>query len=431
MCLNIYQDTRELAPVRVIIYGKGGFTTARRIVCCLSIIVSILIFSAFAYAQPFPIFGPNKYLRTTGKPNTYSDTFQACNLGAAYNLVAENGEGGKDRLSSASVTLNGQEIIKEKELNQQVDKIEKTVTLQTENTLNVKLASGPGGFIKLSIQCVSGCLGIEITSPAHGATINKSRVLIQGILSHLSGETGVIVNSIPGQTQGTNFAAMVPLQQGQNSITATATDACGYKVQDTITINTETLQEPIRLTAIPSSGTPTLNVTFEAEPSIQNPVSNYAWDLNGDGTPEQTGPTLSKLTTQYQNSGLYFPKVTITDTEGNTYEETTMINVLSKVEMDALLKGKWEGMKEALGQGKVEKALLYFTQGSKERYRGIFTAISNQLPDIVRNMQEIRLIYMKDGVAKYRIRRIENAGEVTYYIYFEVDENGLWRLRQF
>jgi hypothetical protein len=41
-------------------------------------------------------------------------------------------------------------------------------------------------------------------------------------------------------------------------------------------------------------------------------------------------------------------------------------------------------------------------------------------------MQVIQLIYLKDGVAKYRIKRQEAAGDITYYIYFEQDENGIW-----
>ena len=403
----------------------------KRIVSCLGIIAGVFILSSLASAQSSPLFGPNKYIRTTGKPNTYSDTFQACNAEAAYNLVAENGEGGRDRLSSASITLNGQEIIKEKEFNQQVDKIEKTVTLQTENTLDIKLQSGPGGFIKLSIQCVSGCLGVEITSPANGTTINKSRALIQGLLSHLSGESGIIVNSIMGQTQGTNFAAIVPLQQGQNSITATAADACGYKVQDTITINTETLQEPIRLTAIPSSGIPTLNVTLEAEASLPAPISNYAWDLNGDGTPDQAGPTLSQLTTQYQNPGLYFPKVTITDTQGNTHEEITMVNVLPREEMDNLLGNKWTSMIDALRRGDTKTALTQIATDSQASYKTMFSALSGQLSFILATAREFSLVTITDRVAKYKLLAIEGGKTYSYEVIFIMDDNGLWKIKEF
>lgn len=409
------------------------------IVLMIAIITTNFSLQSLSFAQSSPIFGPNKYIRTTGIPNSYTDSFKA-NSTARYNLIVENGEGGKDRISSASISLNGQEIVKESEFNQRIDKIEKGITLQRENTLNIKLSSGPNGFIKLSIYCVSGCgLEVKITSPATGSVINKSKVIVQGNLSNVSGETGVTIQgsgasgeiSVLSQVNGSSFAGIISLQQGANTITVTATDDSGYKATDTITVQTDTLQEPIRLTAIPSSGIPTLTVTLEAEANISNSISNYQWDLNGDGIIDQQGGGLSKITASYQYSGLYFPKVTVTDTQGNTYTETAIVNVLSKEEMDALLKGKWEGMRGKLATGDVEGAVGYFADGSKERYQGIFTALKDKISNIAGEMREIQLIYLKNNIAKYRIRRLENAGEITYYIYFELDKNGLWKIKEY
>ena len=46
-------------------------------------------------------------------------------------------------------------------------------------------------------------------------------------------------------------------------------------------------------------------------------------------------------------------------------------------------------------------------------------------------MQSIEMIYIEDRVAEYRIKKIEDVGEVTYYIYFVLDESGLWKIQQF
>ncbi len=400
----------------------------RKPVLMLALVI-LIVLPNFTHAQV--IYGPTKFHRSIQVPNIYTDGFEVCNIGATYRLIVENGEAGTNRLSSASLYLNGKEVIKEWELNQRLERIEKEVSLKSQNTLQIKLQSGPDGFIRVSIQCVSGCLEVKIDSPPNGDSINKSRALIKGTLINAHGEVGVKVNGIFAQTHGTGFAALVPIHVGKNTITATATDPCGFKAADTITINTETIQDPIRLIVIPSSGIPTLNVAFEVEAYLNNPISSYSWDLNGDGIPEQTGEDLSNVTAQYQDVGIYFPKVTIKDTQGNTFEETTIVNVLSIEEMDALLKGKWEGMKDALEKKNIEKAISYFSPGSKERYKGIFTALFDKLPTIASKMQEIQLIYIKDGMAKYRIRRVEDTGEVTYYIYFELDENGLWKIRQF
>ena len=98
------------------------------------------------------------------------------------------------------------------------------------------------------------------------------------------------VNGALAEVQGSDFAVIVPLQIGQNTITATATKPDGLQGQAQITINTETQQEFIRLTATPMSSvldqTGFLKVTFEAEVYSVNPVSSYSWDFDGDGTSE-------------------------------------------------------------------------------------------------------------------------------------------------
>jgi len=38
---------------------------------------------------------------------------------------------------------------------------------------------------------------------------------------------------------------------------------------------------------------------------------------------------------------------------------------------------------------------------------------------------------MRNRVSEYRIKRTETVGDVTYYIYFLRDEQGLWRILQF
>src|SRR3990172_7283543 len=361
----------------------------------LSLIISIsvvIIFQSSVHAQSPSLFGPNKYTRTTGAPNTYQDIFQACKTGAIYNLIVENGEEGKDRLSSASLSLNGQEIVREDEFNQEIDKIEKTIYLQQKNTLNIKLASGPSGFIKVSVYCVANCLEIKITSPATGSAINKSKTIIKGSLHNAFGETGVTIQSsgasgqVSGlaQTQASNFAGSTPLQTGTNTIIATATDACGYQVTDAITINTETREEPVRLTATPTSGIPnattgTFETTLEAEVNIENPISKYSWDINGDGTPEQEGSRLTK--------------------------------------------------------GEIEKALRYFAEDSKEKYRTIYNIIDSNAPGgisvVAMELPVPALIEIINNVATHVISRAEDGRQMEYTLYFVLDNSGIWKILEY
>jgi len=303
------------------------------------------------------------------------------------------------------------------------------------HTLTTRAADQAGNQGETSITIVVvEAIRIEITSPTNGSTTNKSTGIVQGKIYNETGEVGVVVNGILAEVQGGNFAVIVPLQIGQNIIIATATGPDGIQGQASITINTETQEEFISLTAIPTSGTldqiGILNVTFEAQVSLVNPVSSYSWDFNGDGTPELVGAEAS-VTAQYQYPGLYFPKVSVTDTQGSVYTETTIVHVLSREEMNALLKSKWEAMEGALGQGNIDEALNYFITDSREEYREIFEVLAPQLPALVSAMREINMVEIKGNLAEYYIKRFQKGVDISYFIYFMRDENGVWRISSF
>jgi len=301
-------------------------------------------------------------------------------------------------------------------------------------TVTARAIDRVGNQAEASIALSVSAFRIEIISPVNGATINKSRTIVYGKMYEQTGETGVVVNGVLAEVQGGDFAVIVPLQIGQNIITATATRPDGIQGQAQITINIETQEEFIRLTATPTSGildqTGILNVTFEAEAYLVNPVSSYSWDFNGDGTPETTG-TEATVIAQYQFPGIYFPRVTVTDNQGNTFTETTLVSILSREELDALLRAKWEGMKGALSQGNITEALNYFVNDSREEYREIFELLAPQLPGLVSTMREINMVEIKGNMAEYYIKRFQRGVDISYFIYFIKDENGIWRISSF
>jgi len=281
---------------------------------------------------------------------------------------------------------------------------------------------------------VSERFTIEITSPSNEKPINKSMTIIKGKIHGQTGEVGVILNGLLAEVQGNDFAVIVPLQIGQNILSATATTADGFQVQASIVINTESQQEFVRLTATPASSildqAGILNVTFEAEAFLENPVSSYSWNFYGDGTPEITG-TEATVIARYQYPGIYLPSVTVTDSQGNVYTETTLVNVLSREEIDALLRKKWEDMKGALSQGNINEALNYFIKDSGEEYREIFELLAPQLPALVSAMREINMVEIIGNMAEYYIKRFQRGVDISYFIYFIRDENGIWRISSF
>lgn len=108
-----------------------------------------------ATAAEVAAFGEKHFVRTTGAPNVYTETFAAWPSTAQLRISngsAEQGQGKSDRVSSARITLNGVELFDPADFKQQEHLMETEVTLLAQNTLVVELASIPDSFLNLLIS---------------------------------------------------------------------------------------------------------------------------------------------------------------------------------------------------------------------------------------------------------------------------------------
>ncbi len=140
-------------------------------------------------------FGPKQYTRHTGAPQVFHETFQHCGTQACQIVITNGNANGSDRISSASVYLNGALIAGPNAFNQQVATIVKPVSLDAVNHLTIMLASKPGSFITVEVECAA--------SPA---------VLGAGFAgATLSGST--LFSAVPIMNTGTGAAQNVQLSQ--------------------------------------------------------------------------------------------------------------------------------------------------------------------------------------------------------------------------
>jgi hypothetical protein len=112
-------------------------------------------FSFVSLGDTFAVFGPEDFIRGTGKPVAQTRTFSVFNPQCAATLRIDNGglHGQYARVSSAVITLNGVQVVGPSDFNQNVAVIEKPVTLASDNELVVELRSKPGSGITLQIPC--------------------------------------------------------------------------------------------------------------------------------------------------------------------------------------------------------------------------------------------------------------------------------------
>jgi hypothetical protein len=104
-------------------------------------------------AETTPVFGPKQYTRTTGKPQTFTETFEHCGTASCQIVVTNGNADGTDRVSSASIYLNSNQIVSPWNFNQQVDEIVRPVVLADQNQLMIRIASKPGSFLIVDVQC--------------------------------------------------------------------------------------------------------------------------------------------------------------------------------------------------------------------------------------------------------------------------------------
>nr|MBL0731832.1 hypothetical protein [Desulfobacterales bacterium] len=99
-------------------------------------------------------FGPKQYVRTTGAPNIYNDTFTA-RPGEAR-LIIKNGLPGektkKDkRIRSGVVSLNGIVLFTHDDFKHQTYILDTTITLKESNELRIELESIPTHYLSIEI----------------------------------------------------------------------------------------------------------------------------------------------------------------------------------------------------------------------------------------------------------------------------------------
>ena len=314
---------------------------------------------------------------------------------------------------------------------------ELTATVPVGATVGPIIVTTPSGFVAtLGSFSVLAPLTLTITSPTDGATINDTSVQVRGTVSGTTGEIGVLVNGFPATVNTGQWVVEVPLVVGANTLEARAIDALGSASLLRITVTASQVSPPsLLLFAAPESGIAPLTTTWQVRNQSGRPLVQYELDLTGTGNFGSPVSTFDGTQTAYATPGLFHPVLRVKDDQGAIYTATATVSVLSRDQLDATLQTKWAGMKAALGQKDVEGALAFFAPMDRERYRTIFSAMQNDLPQIAQDLANIQLIYLIENRAKYRLRRTEVYGgqqvTLTYYVYFIQDLSGAWRIEGF
>jgi hypothetical protein len=274
-----------------------------------------------------------------------------------------------------------------------------------------------------------------ITYPSNGATINRRDIMVKGtVINNIGNETGVTVNGMVAMVFANEFAVnRVSLTEGSNTLTATATDAIGNTETASITLISAPGEHYIDMTASLESGLSPLETPLTLDSSLD--LTKASVTYVGPAEVEFLSVTSKEYRIRILTEGIYYFTANITDPQGTSYQDNIALKALAKAEIDTLLRSKWDGMKAALYNKDIPGSMNFIHSLSKETYQQAFNVIIDDLPQIVSDMRDIEMIYLSDGVAKYRINRVHDIDgtlqTITYYIYFTRDSDGLWKIERF
>lgn len=211
--------------VSLTVSGSAGATAAIRV---------LEVASPMIY-----VYGPATFVRETGIPEGETVHFSFGGAGGApYRMCILNGlSDGTLRASSATIILNGQTIVTQSDLNQQVGTLSRDVALvQGDNVMSVTIASKPSSRVTMCVTATDITPPtLTIDAPAPNAITRDATTAVSGTVTDQTA-TKVTVNGGVTVRSGSAYSATASLVEGSNTILVRAVDAAGNATDSTRTI---------------------------------------------------------------------------------------------------------------------------------------------------------------------------------------------------
>jgi RHS repeat-associated protein len=139
-------------------------------------------------AETFTVYGPQRFTRNNGAPLNVVQSFSIpADAVAPFNIFVDNGApSGSNRVSTATIKLNGNTLYKSNDFNQNVPSLTQAVTLAATNTLEVKLGSAVGSYLTISFTGtrIANQPTLDSVTPARTTQGQTLNVTLRGTNTH-------------------------------------------------------------------------------------------------------------------------------------------------------------------------------------------------------------------------------------------------------
>ncbi len=275
-------------------------------------------------------------------------------------------------------------------------------------------------------------LSISITSPKNEDTIHGPAAMVQGTIANPSeNEVGIVVDGITALVDGNQFAANhIPLEEGENVITAVATDIDGNTAEASVSIHAVIDENSLGIAVDPEIGVSPFAATLTVDATYPV-VDPYVWGMGPGDVVISEGEEVNRFNVRLTSPGIYFLMAEAADDQGDVHTASVSVQVLSEAELDAMLQPKWNDMKSALTDGDVGEAVKFFSGASRPMYEQRFTALSSVLDQVAGDMGPIALVEADGNRAVYDLTTVRDGKIYSYQVVFIREEDGIWRIYNF
>ncbi|MFC1714359.1 Ig-like domain-containing protein, partial [Candidatus Poribacteria bacterium] len=314
------------------------------------------------WAGESAVFGPEDFVREAGKPVVTTSNFSVLKPDEQFFLRVYNGgvQNLPDKLvSSAIISINGEQVLKPKDFGIKVKFVEVSVALQLDNTISVELRSEIGSFLTLSIVgSYDTAPNIQIISPPDGSLTNVNPYDIALIFSDdisgvdpssfslsingidKTGSFSVEATGLSGSASGTLL-----LSEGTNKIEASIADFEGNTGTATATFIVDTTPPEISIIS-PENGstiptlTPLISVSYDDATSgvdistLQILIDGT--DYTGSFNITPTGASYQLPPEQALEDGEHTIQASISDMVGNVAKATSIFQVETVETLESL-----------------------------------------------------------------------------------------------
>jgi RHS repeat-associated protein len=302
------------------------------------------------------VFGPQTFVRCKGAPTTYTANFNVPSwVVGPFTMQVVNGDSsGRERVSSATVALNGTQVVSPSQLNQNVASLSPAVSPITgNNTLQVTVEGNVGGELTITIVGTNNdhaSPAVTIVTPASGSYINTATPRIQITYKKPQGGSQCDQTTLQVTIDGINrtnlftirdgdATATIPqnlaLSAGSHTIVATIYDHAQNQGSAASTFTVDLAVPTIQIVqpalgAYLNTTTPTITIQYSDNDAINTStlkVTVNGTDLTSLFTKTTTGATATLTAANALPQGATQVVAQIQDMAGNQASASTSFNI--------------------------------------------------------------------------------------------------------